>query len=290
MRHLGKLISFNQEDFDDGIQNLVIVFERGTIQQRREWPDVRYRGDESGLSLHERLFLSNGFDALRQTNPELAAIILMSVTKYVSGTKLELTRMAFENYTDEEVKVLERNVMYSSWFEVIKLVEQHSISSGGFSDPKEHLMIEGRMGVSIVIYDPVNDLIALMREFRIGALGSQTPWLLGIPGGGIDDTEEVLDAAVREAKEETGIDITNPLLMCQYFVDPGFTSHRGNAVMAHADLSNVSECIGGLDSEQEDTHVEVYPASEVREMLKGSLVNGTAITALATFFLNYYDK
>jgi len=59
------------------------------------------------------------------------------------------------------------------------------------------------IGVAVIVED-YNDRILLMK--RKGAHGEGT-W--SFPGGKLDKFEDIIDCAIRECKEETGLDITN---------------------------------------------------------------------------------
>lgn len=49
------LLKITQDDFDDGVQTLVLHYSDGNKETvKRVWPEMRYRGNESGDSLHER--------------------------------------------------------------------------------------------------------------------------------------------------------------------------------------------------------------------------------------------
>lgn len=64
-------------------------------------------------------------------------------------------------------------------------------------------------------YDPVRDEVVLVEQVRIAAYDtSDTPWLLEMVAGMIEEGESVEDVARREALEEAGLAIgrTKPVL------------------------------------------------------------------------------
>lgn len=48
------LLKISQDDFDDGVQTLVLHYADRSVTVTRIWPNVVYRGTDSGDSLHER--------------------------------------------------------------------------------------------------------------------------------------------------------------------------------------------------------------------------------------------
>ena len=66
-----------------------------------------------------------------------------------------------------------------------------------------HAVVERKHGAFILIYNSRNDVL-LLKQYRYPIEGLD--W--GLPGGGIDEKETAKQAAIREAKEEAGIDIS----------------------------------------------------------------------------------
>lgn len=64
-------------------------------------------------------------------------------------------------------------------------------------------------------FDPERDEVVLVEQIRIAAFDtSESPWLLEMVAGMIEEGETVEDVARREAMEEAGLDVkrTKPVL------------------------------------------------------------------------------
>lgn len=142
--------------------------------------------------------------------------------------------------------------------------------------------------VAILAYDIKTDEIALIEQFRIGALNdSDSPWLIEIVAGMIDGEERPEVSAIRELKEEIGVCITEDKLyrICEEYATPGGASEKTTVFIANVDLSVLKDH-GGLDSEGEDIRVFKAPLSEAYEQIKlGRIKNAVTILAIQYLLL-----
>ena len=64
-----------------------------------------------------------------------------------------------------------------------------------------------RIGIGVILLNPAGQVLIGKRE------GSHAPYW-SIPGGYLEPGETFETAAIREVKEETGLDIVNPTVLC----------------------------------------------------------------------------
>jgi len=79
----------------------------------------------------------------------------------------------------------------------------------------EKIHVKHRETARVLLYSPKNEVLMLKTHFD-PEVGLPPRWL--IPGGGIDSNETALAAAVRELREETGLEVSgtelgNPVLI-----------------------------------------------------------------------------
>ena len=175
-----------------------------------------------------------------------------------------------------EVEILDTHTGYDGFFELKRFRLRHSLYAGGWSQAIERERIERLQAASVLLYDPVRDLVVMIEQFRIGALESATgAWLLEIVGGLIEPGEHPEDVVRREAIEEAGCEVLDLVRICDFFVSPGTATERIHLYCARVDAGS-SGGVFGVEEEGEDIRVEVLPAGEVIAELYGGRVNSTS--------------
>ncbi|MBC7746619.1 NUDIX hydrolase [Pedobacter sp.] len=74
-----------------------------------------------------------------------------------------------------------------------------------------HVPIHFLLGVKTIVVNEDNEVLLLKRSDK-----STSPHRWDFPGGGVDRGENPLDAAIREIKEETGLDVSHTQVLTTY--------------------------------------------------------------------------
>lgn len=144
---------------------------------------------------------------------------------------------------------------------------QHECFAGGWCPQIQRERVEGNHAVSVLLYDPDEDAVVLIEQFRIGALGhADDPWLLETVGGYLEEGEQTEEVARRETREETGCRLLDLAFIGRFFTTPGWCGERISLFCGRVDSRNASG-IHGLDAEGEDIRVEVMPFKAAMEQL-----------------------
>ena len=111
--------------------------------------------------------------------------------------------------------------------------------------------------------------VVLVEQIRIPAGGK----LLEIPAGTIEDDGDPLRTAVREVKEEVGLDIgaENFKPLGTYYVSPGACSERimlfcCDIELSHSEINSLRDRLAGLEEEGEKTQVKLIPFGEFKKL------------------------
>lgn len=114
--------------------------------------------------------------------------------------------------------------------------------------------------VILILTDRANEKILLCREYRM-AMGR---WIYNFPAGLIDEGEDVAQAAARELKEETGLDLVEVEDIQDFSYSAiGFSNERNVCLFGKA-AGTITES----DSSLEEIEAGWYTRSEIRELLK----------------------
>jgi len=179
-------------------------------------------------------------------------------------------------FSAEDVKIESRVVVYQGFFKMEKLELRHRLFEGGWSNSiKREIFVRGQ-AVASVMYDPVNRLIGLIEQFRVGAIGSNnSPWLCEVVAGMTEADEQPNDVILRELNEEAGMSPDELIPICDYFSSPGGTDEQLTLFCALGDLSHIGG-VHGLAEENEDIRVLVLPEESVLGDLYGGRYNNAA--------------
>ncbi len=125
-------------------------------------------------------------------------------------------------------------------------VERHD---GGTDLLKREVMERGD-AVAVLGYDEKRDEVVLGNEFRPGVqIAGEYPYRDNLVAGGIDGDETAIEAAVREMREEAGLELRQPILIHRgAFVSSGGTSERIALVYGLVDTSGAGGVHGTVRS------------------------------------------
>ena len=176
-----------------------------------------------------------------------------------------------------EYEIMHVETVYDGFLQMKKYRLRHSLFAGGMSPVLIRERVESFKAASVLLYDPHRDQVALVEQFRIGAIEvAKGAWVLETIGGILEGDENPTDVAIREVQEEAGYAVTDLIKICEFMVSPGFTTESITLFCGRVDVSKVGG-IHGIDDEGEDIRVVVLPADEAIDSLYGGRINSTSI-------------
>ncbi len=193
-------------------------------------------------------------------------------------------------FTRDDVNVTKKEFCYNGFFKLNRYTLQHRLFSGANSGTFTRELLERGHAAAIILYDPKEDKVVLIEQFRIGAYAAgMGPWLYEIVAGINDANESMEEVVRREAFEEAGVKVNSIKFISKYLVSPGGTSETISLFIGLVDSSEASGC-HGLASENEDIKVHVLPFDEVLKMTEsGEICNATMIIAVYYLALHRHE-
>lgn len=184
------------------------------------------------------------------------------------------------HFDSRAVTILSSNLIHDGHYRAYIHTLEFRLFKGGKSPQLQREQIQIPPSAAVVLYDPKLDCVVMVEQLRIGALGSEQPWLLEVVAGYLEPGEAPEQAIVREAKEEAQCEIKKLLPICHYYTSPGGLTERTWVFCGLIDASDVSG-IHGCKEEHEDIKVHVLPALEVMALLQqGLLTSSSTVIAL----------
>ena len=123
---------------------------------------------------------------------------------------------------DERVEILEKTTPFKGYFRVDRYRLRHCKFESGWTGTIQREVFERGHAAVVLPYDPDQDRVVLIEQFRIGALAAgRDPWLIETVAGIIEPGETAADLVRREAREEAGCEIADLEEIGTFFPTPG---------------------------------------------------------------------
>lgn len=191
-------------------------------------------------------------------------------------------------YTRNDVELISKKTLYKGFFRMNEYRFKHRLFKGGWSaEVKREVFERGHAGV-LLAYDPKRDEVVLIEQIRIPAYEtSQTPWLLEVIAGMVEEGESPEEVVRREATEEAGITIGRCKPIVSYLSSPGGTSERMYVYVGEVDATTATG-IHGLACENEDIRVHVVSREQAYQWVEEGIIdNAASVIALQWLQLHH---
>ncbi len=191
-------------------------------------------------------------------------------------------------FAKNDVEIIARETLYSGFFSLDLYRFRHRLFNGEMSGEVRREIFERGHAAVLLPFDPVRDEVVLVEQIRIAAYDvSDSPWLLEMVAGMIEEGESVEDVARREAQEEAGLEVGRTKPVLSYLASPGGTSERLSILVGEVDATT-AEGIHGLADENEDIRVHVVSREQAYQWVEeGKIDNAASVIALQWLQLHY---
>ncbi|HHU4048191.1 TPA: ADP-ribose diphosphatase [Enterobacter cloacae] len=191
-------------------------------------------------------------------------------------------------FAKNDVEIIARETLYSGFFSMELYRFRHRLFNGEMSGEIRREIFERGHAAVLLPFDPARDEVVLVEQIRIAAYDvSESPWLLEMVAGMIEEGESVEDVARREALEEAGLIVGRTKPVLSYLASPGGTSERLSIMVGEVDATT-ADGIHGLADENEDIRVHVVSREQAYQWVEeGKIDNAASVIALQWLQLHY---
>ena len=249
------------------------LWQKGAKWKLSDW--VAKLGDVNTLAAKE---LMEGFG--RIPSPLAALKFPQMQQRAASRLRAETETAGGAGFTvADDVRVEDVSVAHSGFFRL----EEHKLKfrryDGSFSNTVGRTAFLGGDAVTVLPYDPVRDRVLLIEQFRVGpyARGDQQPWGLEPVAGRIDAGEDAASCALRELREEAGLESIALHSVASYYPTPGAFSEYVYSFVAIANLPDDAAKIGGVEDEAEDILGKIFTFEDALMLVESGKANNSPL-------------
>ncbi len=191
-------------------------------------------------------------------------------------------------FNRDDVEIMERKPLYRGFFHADEVILRHrQFTNGEWGEPMSREIVYRPRAVGVLLYDPRRDELALVEQFRIGALRDESgPWCLEVVAGMMEEGETAEEVARRELVEEAGIHEVELRYIGNYRASPGGCDEKLYLYIGLCDLTDAGG-VFGLPEEHEDIKTHVLSAERVLDSLyTGRWNNPAALITLQWLAMN----
>ena len=181
----------------------------------------------------------------------------------------------------QDVRIIDSAVVYDGHFEMRRLTLEHRCFGGGWSPPLVRELFERGDAVGVLPYNPADDTVVLIEQFRPGAMrGDESPWMLELIAGVVEEGENDQEVIHREAMEEAGCEVSELVPIASFIPSAGACSEQVRLFCGRVSRAGIGG-IHGLEDEGEDILVHAVPREEALQMVADDRIpNGHTLIAL----------
>ncbi|MFT2112614.1 NUDIX domain-containing protein [Marinomonas sp. 2405UD68-3] len=208
------------------------------------------------------------------------------MSKSIEGNPSEF----MPKYDHSDVEIIKEESLYNGFFKMKKVTLKHRLFNGGWSGAIEREMMIRGDAVCVLLYDPIEDKVLLIEQFRACAVKHASPWLLELVAGMVEEGESNEEVARRESLEEAGVEVERLEWMLNFVPSPGGLVEYLKMYVGEFDSTKVNLAKSyGLEGENEDIRLHLYRADDAIALLKTNIDNASTIMGLQWLALNKKD-
>ena len=188
-----------------------------------------------------------------------------------------------------DLQIKSKKLLLSSYLKLFN----YNIKIKSFKDKNVKIitrdLIAAKNSVSILLFDPLKNLIMLVEQFRIGDY-KRNPWTLEVISGTVNPcSKNVINFIIKETKEESNIRCLDIIYLLSYLNSPGISNEITYLYLGIFN-SKRDENILGLSGESEELKTHLFDLDVALSLIgKGIINHPSSIISILWLKNKYYD-
>lgn len=193
--------------------------------------------------------------------------------------------------SDKKFEVINCEALFQGYYRVERYKIKQEKFDGGWSEPFTREVFNRSRHVSgVLLFDPLQDKVVLVEQFRTGALPRQDdPWMTEIVMGMVDSNETPEAAARRESQEEANCIVSELVPITSYYSSPGGTSEY-ISLFAGRTSAPRDGSLAGLASENEYIKLHVLDATKAISMIYNNRIRDAQTMVAMQWFAMHHTE
>jgi ADP-ribose pyrophosphatase len=182
-----------------------------------------------------------------------------------------------------QIDILKKTREYTEFFALDSYELRHERFDGTMTDALSRAVFVGTDAAILLPYDPIRDKVLLVEQMRMGPLGRGDPnlWQFEPIAGRVDAGESPQACAIREAKEEAGLTVTQLELASEAYASPGCSTEFFYQFVGLVDLPDDIVGVSGLETENEDIRTHLLSFDELMTLVQTQQAANVPLVTLA---------
>ena len=188
--------------------------------------------------------------------------------------------------------VVSETLSYAKFFALKDYEIQSEQFQGDMSPVQERAVFVGMDCAIVLPYDPVRDRVLLVEQMRMGPLarGDRNAWQIEPVAGHVDPGETPEHAAIREVREEAGLEVKRLESIAACYPSPGASSEFYYMYAAITDLPDDASGIAGVEAEGENIRSHILSFDTLMEMVRRNDITVAPLVACAYWLAVNRDR
>lgn len=183
----------------------------------------------------------------------------------------------------KKTELIGREQLYDGFFSAERVELRHQDFDGGWTSAMKREILHIGGVAAVLLYDPEKDHVVLLEQFRTAAWLTpevESPMMIECVAGLMEDGEDAAECAVREAKEESGCDVTDIEKVFAIMPSPGSLQEYCNLFIGRISGGTHGGTFGNAD-ENEHIRTHVVPVQDAFDMVaRGEILHSLTVILL----------